>query len=61
MEQPERPYTVDEVREKLNETLVWLGEFREAILQHCDCGPDGGEKIIYRVGWPPPPPPAGLL
>jgi hypothetical protein len=61
MLQPESPHTLDDVRNKLNETLEWLAAFRQSVVDHCDCGPKEGEKIMLRGGWPPDPPPDGLL
>jgi hypothetical protein len=62
IEQEAEP-TVEQVKEKLNETLTWLKEFHEWGLGDTESNPhnEEGETIVFSGSFPPPPPPPELL
>lgn len=75
MIEPGTEPTVEQVKEKLNETLTWLREFhewglgeREAYQSNADDEDNQDDKdnqqggiILFSGTFPPPPPPPNLL
>jgi hypothetical protein len=63
MMEPGAEPTVEQVKEKLNETLTWLREFHAWGLGETGYNHDNeqGETIMFSGSFPPPDPPPGLL
>jgi hypothetical protein len=61
MNEPKTDPTLEEVTEKLNETLAWLKDFYDWGLKEGESDEDGNDRIAFGGGFPPPPPPPNLL